>query len=484
MSVGSWITFYLHLDNEAYSPNISATLEDEFPADTFFSGDRKLPPPAFDIFFHRNLSMSHNRTTSVISTSTDHEIRAIAELMSPVVEAQSTFGEQQEQLSTAIDDALDTFIEPSIHHALRSQRSGYCQDPSELSLYPPPSPADSVYPDSQSDLDLPSDNEVAYPPKPSPYLAFHLPRPRPRPVSVIRDSDTPSLSSSTSYSSLASVSRSHSLRNSPPTSPASLLTPVEYLSGSLHLEIIEERYAEDLDVQRRVSVEPVDSQDVIEYYIPKSSSQAITVNEASLTGQNIPTLKRRIQQVEHLRLKSISSISRELAIGSRTPAATVGMTTSLRSRSESPTSRSVASSDSDSGTLSPVPQTAPILGRRVGSAISINKFLGGSSKAEKAATKAGRTERHQWSPLTPSPSFISFYDEGVKSPKQGEKWRKVEEKQRKKYETKAKTERLALALKEKAQEREARGSIYSGKSNNKKPLWADTPALFGGLSSL
>lgn len=392
--------------------------------------------------------------------------------MSPVVGVQSNFGEQQEQLSIAIDDALDAFIEPSIFHELanhhRSKRSGYCLDgPSELSPHSPPSPVsnrNSINSDSQSELDLSSDNEVAYPPRPSPYPAFHLPRPRPGPVSVNRDADTPSLSSSTSYSSLASVGRSQSLRNSPPTSPASLPPPVEYqLSGSPHLEIIEERHAEDLDVQ---SVESVGSQGVIKDAVPKSPSPAIVVNEDGLSNQDVPTIKRRMQ-LEHLRLKGIS--------------------TSRNSRSQSPTSRSALSSDS--GTLSPVPQTAPMAKHRIGSAVSINKFLGYGSKADKAAAKATTTERNHWSPVTPSPtqSFTSSYDGGVKSPKQEEKRRKAEEKKRKKEEAKLKMERLAWELKEKSQKRESEkqtASTHSGKSGDKRPLWADGPSMFGGLGSL
>lgn len=425
------------------------------------------------MFLHRRLSTSHNRTASVISTSTDHELCAIAELMSPVVEVQSDFAEQQELLGTAIDDELDAFIEPSIYHELanplRSKRSGYCLDgDSEISPYPPPSPLsnrNSVYSDCQSELDLSSDNEVVYPPKPSPYPAFHLPRPRPRPVSIIRDSDTPSLSSSTSYSSLASLSRSHSRRNSPPISPASLLTPVEYQPSGPHLEIIEERYVEDLDIQQKISVESAGGQGAIKFAVPKSPSPAIVVNEGNLPEQDIPTLKRRMPHIEHLRLKGISP--------------------SLRTRSQSPTSRSPLSSDS--GTLSPGPQTAPLTRHRVGSAVSISRFLGGGSKAEKPAAIATTAERNHWSPATPSPSFTSFYDDGVKSPKQEEKRRKAEEKQRKKDEAKAKTEQLALDLKEKARKREAakqRASMHSGKSNDKRPVWADGPSMFGGLGSL
>jgi hypothetical protein len=68
------------------------------------------------------------------------------------------------------------------------------------------------------------------------------------------------------------------------------------------------------------------------------------------------------------------------------------------------------------------------------------------------------------------------------------KQRKAEEKQRKKAEAKARTERLALELKEKARQRaaaqEKAASLYSSRSGDRQPLWAEGPSMFGSLGTL
>ena len=67
------------------------------------------------------------------------------------------------------------------------------------------------------------------------------------------------------------------------------------------------------------------------------------------------------------------------------------------------------------------------------------------------------------------------------------KQRKTEEKLRKKADAKAKTERLAFELKEKARQRalaqEKALSLHSSRSGD-KPVWADGPSMFGGLGTL
>lgn len=405
--------------------------------------------------------MSHNRTFSVMSTGADSELCAVADLMSPVVDVSSQFAEHQEQLEAALDDEFDAFIEPSLHYgmdsSMRTSRANSHSDSGpDSSLYPPPSPSsnrNSMY--SDSEFDHPSDTEIVYPPKPSAYPAFHLPRPRLRHVSN-RDSDTPSLTSSTSYSSLGSVSRSQSRRNSPPISPASLMTPIEYHSNSSpHLAIIEERYIEDQDFPHRVSADSSRSDNGIMFAVPDVSPTPSAKTEDTFRDLDRSTVKKRMPHLEHLRLNA---------------------STPRRSRSQSPSLRSPVHS-SDSGTIAPQPSTAPLTTHRGGSAVSFTRILGGGSKSGKQAAKAA--ENDVWSVSTQSPTQ-SFFP----GSKQEEKRRKAEEKQRKKDEAKAKTERLAQELKAKAKQRAAaqdKGSIHSSRSGEKKPTWDEGPALFGGL---
>jgi hypothetical protein len=429
------------------------------------------------MFLYRRPSISHNRTPSVISTSADQEICAVAELMSrSVVEGRNYFAEEQEQLGAAPDDELDEFVEPSIHHELESaarakkviwytdsEMSPYRpHSPSRSSMYPPSSPSrSSIYPppspsrnSTYSDSDQTSDSELMYLPKTTAYPAFHLPRPRPWPVGI-RDSDTPSLSSSTSFSSLGSVSRSHSRRNSPPTSPAALVTPIEHQPATYpHLAIIEERNFEDQDIPYRLSMESTTgSITAITFADPEPPS-----SKTEDIQRDVPAFRKRMPHLEHLKLNTMSP---------------------RRSRSQSPSLQSPSRS-SDSGSLSPLPlPTPPATKHRAGSAVSFTRFIGSGSKRDK--------EKEQWSASvqSASASLSSFETTGLSK---GEiKQRKAEEKLRKKADAKAKTERLAFELKEKARQRalaqEKAVSLHSSRSGD-KPVWADGPSMFGGLGTL
>jgi len=82
-----------------------------------------------------------------------------------------------------------------------------------------------------------------------------------------------------------------------------------------------------------------------------------------------------------------------------------------------------------------------------------------------------------WAVPNPSSSRVSVTT--VKTTKQEEKQRKAEEKRRKKAEAKAKTEMLALELKEKARQRAA---IVDKELGDKRLQRIDGPAtMFGGL---
>jgi hypothetical protein len=432
-------------------------------------------PSISSMFRQRSPSKVHNRTFSVISTSADQELCAVAELMSPaVIDRHNQFAEEQEQLGVALDDELNEFIEPSVHQELeKAARARMCNsymDP-ELSPYPPPSPSISfMHPPpspsanslcSDSELDQPSDSEPVYLPKTTAYPAFHLPRPRPRPTSV-RDSDTPSLSSSTSFSSLGSISRSQSRRNSPPISPASLVTPIEYQStASPHLAIIEERNAEDQDYPYRLSMESSSgSVTAITFAVPEPSPPPSAMTED--TQCDMSTLKKRMPHLEHLKLNAMSP--------------------SRRSRSQSPSQLSL-SSDGDSLSHAP-PYTTPLTKHRGGSAVSFTRFLGGKSEKEAKAVKGDKDMRSR-SIQSPTTSILSVRTGGLK---EEIKQRKAEEKQRKKVEAKAKTEQLALELKEKARQRKAAqektASLHSSRSGDRKPIWAEGPSMYGSLGTL
>lgn len=387
------------------------------------------------MFLHRRLSTTHNRAFSVVSTTTDHDICAMAELMSPVVaNIPDEFADAQDQLGVALHDELDILTEPSIYRE-NSERDlmnlrGYY---TEFVPYTPPSPSsnrNSVCYDS--DFDQLSDCNSIYLPK-SAYPAFHLPRPHPtRPTT--RDSDTPSLSSSTSFSSLNSVSRSQSRRSSPPVSPATLNTPIEYQSaGAPHLAIIEERNAEDQDISYRLSIETAGSPSSLPYL----SSAHI---EDPLRQHDLSIPKKRMPLLEHLKLSPASAYKNQLI---------------------SPSLHSPALS-SDSA----------IAGH----------FFGGGAKGDSAEARLQSAQSF-------SPSILSTATETPN--KREERKRKAEEKKRQKAEAKAqaraKTQQLAMELKEIARERAAaleRTSIRSGGSTGsagRYQQYADAPSMFGGV---
>jgi hypothetical protein len=127
-----------------------------------------------------------------------------------------------------------------------------------------------------------------------------------------------------------------------------------------------------------------------------------------------------------------------------------------------------------SGAVSP--QTAPVIKHHKDN-ISFIDFVGANAKPKDAPSlKSGQSS---------DTSIFSFRTD--KPSKREEKQRKTEEKKRKKAEAKARTERLAVELKEKAKQRAAaleRTSIHSGRSSDGRPQWVDGPSMFGALGSL
>ncbi|KIM89126.1 hypothetical protein PILCRDRAFT_212912 [Piloderma croceum F 1598] len=433
------------------------------------SSGRQQTPSATSMSKQPRASTLHHRNPSVISTSADQELCAVAELMSRVVvERRDSLVEEQELLGVALEDEFEDFIEPSIHHELesaaRTKKVNRYAD-SEPSPYPPSSPSRNSM-CSDSELDQTSDSEPAHLAKAAAYPAFHLPRPRRRQVGI-RDSDTslytPSLSSSTSFSSLGSVSRSQSRRNSPPVSPASLVTPIDHQSAAhAHLAIIEERNVEDQEIPYRLSMESSGNVTAITFAVPQLSS--VPSKKTEDIQYDIPTLRQRVPQLDHLRINTMSP--------------------PRRSRSQSPSLLSSTVS-SDSGHFSPVePQIDSFTKQRSGSTISFTRFMGGKGKSEKTVAKMDRDVALR-SAQSPAASVLSV---ATTRTKEEIKQRKAEEKQRKKAEAKAKTERLAIELKEKARQRaEARekaASLHSSRSGDRRPIWAEGPSMYGSLGTL
>jgi hypothetical protein len=105
--------------------------------------------------------------------------------------------------------------------------------------------------------------------------------------------------------------------------------------------------------------------------------------------------------------------------------------------------------------------------------------MGGGGKSEKGAVKVSKAIQ------SPTASVLSVRTGGLK---EEIKQRKTEEKQRKKAEARAKTERLAYELKEKAKQRaaaqEKAASLHSSRSGDRRPVWAEGPSMYGSLGTL
>jgi hypothetical protein len=110
--------------------------------------------------------------------------------------------------------------------------------------------------------------------------------------------------------------------------------------------------------------------------------------------------------------------------------------------------------------------------------------MGGKGKSEKTVAKMDRDVGLR-SAQSPAASVLSVATTGTK---EEAKQRKAEEKQRKKAEAKAKTERLAIELKEKARQRaeaqEKAASLHSSRSGDRRPIWAEGPSMYGSLGTL
>lgn len=421
-------------------------------------------------------SMAHHRTrtSSTISTHTDLEICAVADLLSLAVAHPRSYAEEQERVGVPIDD-VDDFLDPS--NGIYTARNAPAMPYLLLEHEEPLSPAfgshsmASLITRPELDLDIPSDNYSGlYTP---PIFSFPTIQRRTRMRSrasnghvSTSDSDTPSLSSSiTSCSSNGSNSQLYS--TSPPTSPAILKTPIDNPAvANQQLTIIEERTAGDLDITGR---HYSDSDSIVfspEYATPSIRKPYITRSADTRTSDTRP--KGRFN-VEHLRLNVQPSVTRHFPSISPASSSTPDIGT--------PTSSIFSPTSAYTSITSPYPTNTS----------SLNRFISprpGSSKAPSALESA-------WS-ASPTASVVTSKT-ARKEENKAEKARKSEEKRRQKaeakVEAKARTERLAEELK-KRQLRKAsvveRQSVHSHRSYGRftRRHVGDDVAMYDGLGAL
>lgn len=422
----------------------------------------------------RRRSMAHhrNRTLSIISAQTDFEICAVADLLSPSVSHLRSYAEEQERVGVAIDD-VDDFLDPSngVHTAGKAPTMPYLLLEHEEPLSPSfgSHSMTSSTTHSESDFDISSDDYSGpYTPSISSFPAFHLPR-RTRTRSrasnghvSASDSDTPSLSSSTtSFSSNGSISQLYS--TSPPTSPATLKTPIDHpAAANQQLTIIEERATDDQDITgRRYS----DSGSII--FSPDYTTPSLRKPFIARTPD--PRPKGRVFNVEHLRLNVQPPATRHFPSISPAPSSTFDIGSPMSSN------------------FSPTSTYASMTSPHTTTSSSLNHFLSpGPSRS-----KPPSLMESAWS-ASPTASVVTSKT-ARKEDSKAEKARKLEEKKRQKAEAKAeakaKVERLAEELKERKRRKVAtldRQSVHSHRSFGRVPRrhWDADIAMYDGLGAL
>ncbi|KAF8555731.1 galactose oxidase [Imleria badia] len=399
------------------------------------------PPPSWAM-------SNHSRPFSIVSAHTDFELCAVAELLSPAVSHARSIAEEQEAIGVALDDGLDDYIDASIKRCDQRKRKASttphllleCEEPFSPP-HPSYSPASCSFTPSESESEsLPEDNQW-HSHAPSAFPIYHLPRRnRARKQSSAgvstSDSDTPSLSSSTT-----SVSSSHSRSYSPLRSPTILKTPVDHVSPSHTLAIIEER-----STGHRVPIDRHASQG--------SGSMVFAPMELSFVqdlGQPPRIMENRTKNrnIENLRV-NVPPLSVPFPILTHSPSPTVDLSPSvITNRTVMPGSRSGLKSLTR--IISPVSKTSRSFEFSSESSSSPTMSVS-TSKSSKVDAKEART-------------------------------RKAEAKRMKKAEDKAKVERLAEELKER-QRRKAlapdKGSVRSNGSGGRPR----EIAMYGGLEGV
>ncbi|KAG1751225.1 hypothetical protein EDB19DRAFT_1926166 [Suillus lakei] len=361
-----------------------------------------------------------NRTLSIISAHTDFEICAVADLLSPSVSHLRSYAEEQERVGVAIDD-VDDFLDPSNGAPTMPYLLLEHEEPLSPSFGSHSMTSSTTH--SESDFDISSDDYSGpYTPSISSFPAFHLPR---RTRTRASDSDTPSLSSSTTISQLYSTS--------PPTSPATLKTPIDHpAAANQQLTIIEERATDDQDVTGR----------------RYSDSGSIPF----IARTPDPRPKGRVFNVEHLRLNVQPPATHHFPSISPAPSSTFDIGSPMSSN------------------FSPTSTYASMTSPHTTTSSSLNRFLSpGPSRS-----KPPSLMESAWS-ASPTASVVTSKT-ARKEDSKAEKARNLEEKKRQKAEAKAeakaKVERLAEELKERKRRKVAtldRQSVHSHRSFGRVP---------------
>ncbi|KAI9058377.1 hypothetical protein FKP32DRAFT_1659679 [Trametes sanguinea] len=433
------------------------------------------PPPVI-----RKTPTPPSRPFSVMSQSTEQDLLAIAELLSPTVDASAEESETPVSETAPVSELEPVpdmfFDEVSATTSVRDSMSSSMS--SIYSSYHRPSSASvrsSIYTDSDGASlmgdDLPDPALLYSIHGHALHGGFHLPSRNS--LSVPPLDDNRSLSSATSYSSLRtpSLSRHSSVQflNSPPVSPTSsyLPTPVDGPPGgaspqppnSKGLDVIEEaRYGEDQEL-RRV---PSDDAQTITVGTTPSDSQFTPVEPFLMRKpepRHPPSQQRRLPELEKLRINTqtpdvppspASRYGQHSAHPAPMPASPV-----LSARSSS----SGASSHRGSGTK-----------------VGFGKLFGRGDK-DKESKKSG-------SSASASGSSVHNSNQSVLSLDLGAGLSKAEEKRLKKEAARARTERLAQDLADKAKKRaEAAKAAKSArvKQKSSKP-WEEEGGMYEGIS--
>ncbi|KAG6377049.1 hypothetical protein JVT61DRAFT_1098 [Boletus reticuloceps] len=379
---------------------------------------------------------NHSRPFSIVSAHTDFELCAVAELLSSAVSHTHSFAEEQEATGVGLDDVLDDYLDASIKPCNQRQRNASitpyllleCEEP-----FSPPdfsySPASGSFTPSESESEsLPDDNH--WHPHP-PSFPYHFPRRVRRKHSSAgvstSDSDTPSLSSSTT-----SASSSHSRSYSPPSSPATLKTPVDHVPSSPHtLAIIEEQSTGNQGAHR-----------------PATDSR-------SLYGTM--EIRPKTRKVENLRV-NVPPRTVPFPILTHSPSSTIDC------------SPFVATAISRTVLPSPRPGLK-----------SLTRIMSPVSKPSKSFES-------NWEPSSTSPTMSVSTSKFSKEDAKEEKFRRAEAKRMKKAEQRAKVERLAEELKERkrrktlAQDEDSAHSDRSGGRDDRRH-WDTRIAMYDGLGN-
>ncbi|KAI0648024.1 hypothetical protein C8Q79DRAFT_547474 [Trametes meyenii] len=439
-----------------------------------------------------------SRPFSVMSQSTEQDLLAIAEMLSPNADGTRADGHVPAQEAAPVaelepvpdvffDEAsVTTSTRDSVSSSMSSIYSSY-QRPS------PPSVRSSMYTDSDGASyvgdDLPDPSLLSPLQQHWPHGGFNLPPRGSLPLPPLDDNR--SLSSATSYSSLRtpSVSRHSSVQffGSPPLSPTSsfLPTPVDGPSASPQqpapgsnsklLGIIEEaRYAED---QEQL------------YRVPSDDAQTISLDTPS--GPSFPPAHAHVEPYLMRRPEPRRPQGQVMPLQRRLPELEkLRITTQLP---DSPTPTPGSGSGSSSGFMHPIPPlppmppvpASPVLSSKSSSSGASSHKASGRSGLGKLFGRGGGGDKdkdRESRKSGGSSGSVHASNQSVASFELGDP--KAEAKRLKKEAARARTERLAQDLAEKARKRqEAAQAAKAERTKQKKSkTWEEGGGMYDGIS--